>query len=114
MDVRSTWLYCPQRSRIPECGPKSENNNVCVVWETKDDKKHQIAKRYLVPKQVKNHGIKRSEITFNSRVLNSIIRNYTKEAGVRNLEKESLLALLLALAVVVTNFSENDPIGFEN
>ena len=53
-----------------------------------EKEKNQIAKRYLVPKQVKNHGIKRSEITFNSRVLNSIIRNYTKEAGVRNLEKE--------------------------
>ncbi len=53
-----------------------------------EKEKNQIAKRYLVPKQVKNHGIKKSEITFNARVLNSIIRNYTKEAGVRNLEKE--------------------------
>ena len=53
-----------------------------------EKEKNQIAKRYLVPKQIKNHGIKKSEITFNSRVLNCIIRNYTKEAGVRNLEKE--------------------------
>ncbi len=53
-----------------------------------EKEKNQIAKRYLVPKQIKNHGIKKSEISFNSRVLNSIIRNYTKEAGVRNLEKE--------------------------
>ncbi len=53
-----------------------------------DKEKNQIAKRYLVPKQIKNHGIKRSEISFNSKVLSSIIRNYTREAGVRNLEKE--------------------------
>ncbi len=53
-----------------------------------EKEKNQIAKKYLVPKQIKNHGIKNSEISFNSRVLNSIIRNYTKEAGVRNLEKE--------------------------
>ena len=53
-----------------------------------EKEKNQIAKRYLVPKQIKNHGIKKSEISFNSKVLNSIIRNYTKEAGVRNLEKE--------------------------
>ena len=53
-----------------------------------EKEKNQIAKRYLVPKQIKNHGIKNSEISFNSKVLNSIIRNYTKEAGVRNLEKE--------------------------
>ena len=53
-----------------------------------EKEKNQIAKRYLVPKQIKNHGIKKSEISFNSKVLNSIIRNYTKEAGVRSLEKE--------------------------
>ena len=53
-----------------------------------EKEKNQIAKRYLVPKQIKNHGIKKSEISFNSKVINSIIRNYTREAGVRNLEKE--------------------------
>ena len=53
-----------------------------------EKEKNQIARRYLVPKQIKNHGIKNYEISFNSKVLNSIIRNYTKEAGVRNLEKE--------------------------
>ena len=53
-----------------------------------EKEKNQIAKRYLVPKQIKNHGIKKTEISFSSKVLNSIIRNYTKEAGVRNLEKE--------------------------
>ena len=53
-----------------------------------EKEKNQIASKYLVPKQIKNHGIKKSELSFNSKVLNSIIRNYTKEAGVRNLEKE--------------------------
>ncbi len=53
-----------------------------------EKEKNQIAKKYLVPKQIKNHGIKNSEISFNSKVLNSIIRGYTREAGVRNLEKE--------------------------
>ena len=53
-----------------------------------EKEKNQIAKKYLVPKQIQNHGIKKSEISFNNKVLNSIIRNYTKEAGVRNLEKE--------------------------
>ena len=53
-----------------------------------EKEKNQIAKRYLVPKQIKNHGIKKSEISFNSKILNLIIRNYTKEAGVRSLEKE--------------------------
>ena len=53
-----------------------------------EKEKNQIAKKYLVPKQIQNHGIKKSEISFNSKVLYYIIRNYTREAGVRNLEKE--------------------------
>ena len=52
-----------------------------------DKEKNQIAQKYLVPKQIKNHGLKNSELKFNSKILNQIIRNYTREAGVRNLEK---------------------------
>jgi len=53
-----------------------------------EKEKNQIAKKYLIPKQIKNNGLKNSEINFNNSVLNSVIRNYTREAGVRNLEKE--------------------------
>ncbi len=53
-----------------------------------DKEKIQIAQKYLVPKQIKNHGLKNSELKFNSKILNQVIRNYTREAGVRNLEKE--------------------------
>ncbi len=53
-----------------------------------EKEKNQIATKYLVPKQLKNHGIKKSELKFNSKIINSIIRFYTREAGVRNLEKE--------------------------
>jgi len=47
-----------------------------------------IAKKYLVPKQISNHGLKNKEINFNLSNLKKIIRHYTREAGVRNLEKE--------------------------
>ncbi len=53
-----------------------------------DKEKNQIAQKYLVPKQIKNHALKKTEIKFNTKILNFIIRNYTREAGVRNLEKE--------------------------
>ena len=53
-----------------------------------EKEKNQIAKKYLVPKQLKYHGLKRNEVRFNSGTINQIIRNYTREAGVRNLEKE--------------------------
>ena len=53
-----------------------------------DKEKNQIAQKYLIPKQLKNHALKKTEIKFNSKIINQVIRNYTREAGVRNLEKE--------------------------
>ncbi len=53
-----------------------------------EKEKNNIAKKYLVPKQIKNHGLKTKEINFSTNNLYKIIRYYTKEAGVRNLEKE--------------------------
>ena len=53
-----------------------------------EKEKNQIAQKYLVPKQIKNHALKKNEIKFNTKFINNIIRSYTREAGVRNLEKE--------------------------
>lgn len=47
-----------------------------------------IAKKYLVPKQVKEHGLKSSQINISDSVIKVIIKNYTREAGVRNLERQ--------------------------
>lgn len=54
------------------------------TWE----EKLQIAKKYLVPKQLKNHGAKENEVEFTDDAIKEIIDRYTKEAGVRNLERE--------------------------
>ena len=53
-----------------------------------EKEKNQIAKKYLAPKQLTNHGLKKSEINFSSSNLSQIIMHYTREAGVRSLEKE--------------------------
>ena len=53
-----------------------------------EKEKNKIAQKYLIPKQIKNHFLKKSELKFSNKVINQIIRNFTREAGVRNLEKE--------------------------
>lgn len=54
---------------------------------TEDEKKN-IALRYLIPKQIKNNGLKQDEIFITEDTVLAIIRYYTREAGVRNLERE--------------------------
>jgi ATP-dependent Lon protease len=53
-----------------------------------EDEKLQIAKRYLVPRQIERSGLKRSQIGFTDTGLKTIISEHTREAGVRNLERE--------------------------
>jgi ATP-dependent Lon protease len=52
-----------------------------------EEEKLGIAKRYLLPKQLEAHGLRRSQLTISAPVLRTIIREYTREAGVRNLER---------------------------
>ena len=53
-----------------------------------DEEKEQIAKRYLVPKQIKNNGLTEKKIEVTDEAVKEIINGYTMEAGVRNLERE--------------------------
>jgi len=53
-----------------------------------EDEKINIAMRYLVPKQIKDNGLKDNEISISQNAIRDIIRYYTREAGVRNLERE--------------------------
>jgi ATP-dependent Lon protease len=53
-----------------------------------EEEKMEIAKRYLVPKQLKNHGLTSKNLVVEENALRKIIREYTREAGVRNLERE--------------------------
>ncbi len=53
-----------------------------------EDEKVNIATRYLLPKQMKNHGLKADELVVTDSALRDIMRHYTREAGVRSLERE--------------------------
>ncbi len=53
-----------------------------------EDEKISIANKYLLPKQIKDNGVKENEMKLGNDIIKEIIRSYTKESGVRNLERE--------------------------
>src|SRR5690554_2954746 len=53
-----------------------------------EEEKVEITKRHLLPKQIKEHGLEEGDFTLSDGLLQEIIRSYTREAGVRNLERE--------------------------
>ena len=53
-----------------------------------EDEKVEIARRHLIPKQIEAHGLTEGELTFDDSGVRSILRHYTREAGVRTLERE--------------------------
>ena len=74
-----------QLDTIP--GPLQDRMEVIRLSGYIMEEKVEIARKYLVPKQLEAHGFKRNEITFTKTALKYIIDNYAREAGVRNLEK---------------------------
>lgn len=53
-----------------------------------EDEKVNIAQKYLLPKQIQNHGVKPDELLLGDSALRNLVRHYTREAGVRNLDRE--------------------------
>jgi ATP-dependent Lon protease len=69
-------------------GPLLDRMEIISLSGYTEDEKLEIAKRHLLDKQVKNHGLKKSEFALEDSALTDMIRYYTREAGVRNLERE--------------------------
>jgi ATP-dependent Lon protease len=69
-------------------GPLLDRMEIIPLAGYTEEEKREIARRHLIDKQVKNHGLKKGEFEVSDAALNEMIRRYTREAGVRNLERE--------------------------
>ncbi|ABE49679.1 MULTISPECIES: endopeptidase La [Methylobacillus] len=69
-------------------GPLLDRMEVIRLAGYTEDEKVNIAMRYLLPKQLKTHGLKESEISISEATIRDVVRYYTREAGVRGLDRE--------------------------
>ncbi|PRD39877.1 UNVERIFIED_CONTAM: lon [Trichonephila clavipes] len=69
-------------------GPLLDRMEIISLAGYTEDEKREIARQHLLPKQVEANGLKKGEFSITDDALNDVIRYYTREAGVRNLERE--------------------------
>lgn len=79
-----------------------------------EDEKVEISKRHLLPKQIKDHGLKDGEFSITDDALQILIRNYTREAGVRSLERELANLARKAVREISLNKSQSVQITIDN
>ena len=79
-----------------------------------EDEKINIANKYLLPKQIKDNGVKEGEMNFDDETIKDVIRYYTKESGVRNLEREISKISRKVVKKVVNKESEKVKVDSQN
>ncbi|MBL6904122.1 MAG: endopeptidase La [Pseudomonadales bacterium] len=104
-DLSEVMFACTSNSmNIPEA--LLDRMEVIRIPGYTEEEKVSIAERYLIPKQKKNNGVKDKELTFNREPISDLVRYYTREAGVRGLERE---IAKICRKVVKDNSLKKDP-----
>ncbi|MBE9480152.1 MAG: endopeptidase La, partial [Bacteroidetes bacterium] len=78
------------------------------------EEKTEIAKRHLLPKQLKEHGVKKNQLIFNEKIIEKIINDYTRESGVRSLEKNIAKIIRNKAKFIAMNKKYNKKINEED
>jgi len=95
-------------------GPLLDRMEIISLAGYTEDEKREIAKQHLIDKQVKNHGLKAKEFELTDEALSEMIRVYTREAGVRNLEREIAKVARKAVTKIVRKEVEKVVVNDEN
>jgi ATP-dependent Lon protease len=87
-DLSRVLFICTANQLEPIPPPLRDRMEIIQLGGYTEDEKLGIAKNYLVPKQLEEHGLSPEQVTFTEKGLRLVIREYTSEAGVRNLDRE--------------------------
>ncbi len=87
-DLSRVLFICTANQLEPIPAPLRDRMEMLQLSGYTEEEKLGIAKRYLVPRQLERHGLESGQLTFTEKALRVIIREYTREAGVRNLERQ--------------------------
>jgi ATP-dependent Lon protease len=105
-DLSKVLFICTANTLDTIRGPLLDRMDVIQLSGYTHEEKLGIAKRYLVPKQLKAHGLKRTLLAIPDRVLRLVITEYTREAGVRSLERQIATLCRKAATLVATGHKE--------
>jgi ATP-dependent Lon protease len=95
-------------------GPLLDRMEIIPLAGYTEEEKCEIARRHLIDKAVKNHGLKRGEFELTDSALSSMIQHYTREAGVRNLEREVAKVARKAVTKIVKGEEETVTVTADN
>jgi ATP-dependent Lon protease len=95
-------------------GPLLDRMEIIPLSGYTEDEKIEIAKRHLVDKQIKNHGLRKGEFAVGDDALTDIVRYYTREAGVRNLEREIAKLTRKAVTKIVKKVDQKVRVTSDN
>ncbi len=88
-------------------GPLRDRMEFIFLSSYTPQEKYEIAKRYLIPQELKKHALKKSEFSITKAALEMVIENYTREAGVRNLRRRIADMIRKAVKMILTDPSIN-------
>ena len=95
-------------------GPLLDRMEIIPLAGYTEDEKIEIAKRHLVDKAIKNHGLRKGEFELTDSALTGIVRYYTREAGVRNLEREISKLARKSVTKIVKNEEKQIKVTMDN
>jgi len=95
-------------------GPLLDRMEIIPLSGYTEDEKSEIARRHLMPKVIKNHGLKKGELSVSEAAMTAILRYYTREAGVRSLERELSKLARKAVTQIVKRDTKHVDVSDDN